>query len=247
MSGGFNYKRKLFHLLGFILPSLYYFDVFKDSFGLINASRAIIFSILMLQVILLSLTEILRFNNENFKTWFYSNFGMIMKEEEQNRMNATIPYLLANAIVVLFFPAEIFFISVGFLLIGDPVAAYFGSKYGKYRFYNGKSLIGILAFIFASIFVGLIFMIIFSTDSASFFSISLNGEFNYKVFLSICFSGIIAALAEFFSGHGLMGFLDDNLMIPIASAFSLSILFVYLFNFQTNQIFFEVKNLFLVF
>lgn len=247
MSGGFNYKRKLFHLLGFILPALYYFDLFKGSFNLVNASRAIIFSILIGQVLLLSLTEILRLNHEGFKTWFYKYFGMIMKEEEQNRMNATIPYLLANAIVVLLFPAEIFFISVGFLLIGDPVAAYFGSKYGKYRFYNGKSLVGIIAFIFASIFVGLFFMILFSSDKESFFSITLNHEFNLKAFISISLSGIIAALAEFFSGHGLKGFLDDNLMIPLSSAFSLSFLLVYVFGFQANQIFFEVKNLYLLF
>ena len=144
--GNFNYKRKLFHLLGFILPYLYYIDIFNGAFGLTNASRAIIFSLLMLQGVILVTTEILRLKNPSFKKWFSANFGALMKKEEETRMNATIPYMLSNALVVLFFPPEFYFFAIGFLLIGDPVAAFFGANYGKYRFYNGKSLVGVVSF-----------------------------------------------------------------------------------------------------
>ena len=78
--GIFNYKRKLFHLLGFILPYLYYIDIFKDAFGLANASRAIIFSILMFQGFVLVTTEYLRLKNPSFKKWFSENFGALMKK-----------------------------------------------------------------------------------------------------------------------------------------------------------------------
>ena len=110
--GNFNYKRKLFHLLGFILPYLYYIDIFNGAFGLTNASRAIIFSLLMLQGVILVTTEILRLKNPSFKKWFSANFGALMKKEEETRMNATIPYMLSNALVVLFFPPEFYFFAI---------------------------------------------------------------------------------------------------------------------------------------
>jgi dolichol kinase len=245
---GFNYKRKLFHLLGFILPYLYFIDIFKDSLQLVNASRAIIFSILAFQVFILVITETLRLNHQPFKDWYFKNFGMIMKEEEQDRMNATIPYLFSNAVVVLFFPAEIFFISVGFLLIGDPVAAYFGSKYGTFRFYNGKSLVGVIAFTLASILVGLFFMFLFmEVKETSSFALFVSGEINLKAIISVFIAGILSALAEFFSGHGWKGFLDDNLTIPLAASFTLAFALVFFFGIDSKQIFFAIETLYKTF
>ncbi len=243
--GVFNYKRKLFHLLGFILPYLYYIDIFKDAFGLANASRAIIFSILMLQGFILVMTEYLRLKNPNFKKWFSENFGALMKKEEETRMNATIPYMLSNAIVVLFFPPEFYFFAVGFLLIGDPVAAFFGANYGKYRFYNGKSLVGVIAFIIASCLVGIIFMIIFqNTKEGSLFALSTPNGLNLKALTVVLTAAIISGLTEFFSGHAWNGFLDDNLTIPLAAAFTLALAFVLFFGINIHEIFFPVVQLY---
>lgn len=243
--GIFNYKRKLFHLLGFILPYLYYIDIFKDAFGLANASRAIIFSILMFQGFVLVTTEYLRLKNPSFKKWFSENFGALMKKEEETRMNATIPYMLSNAIVVLFFPPEFYFFAVGFLLIGDPVAAFFGANYGKYRFYNGKSLVGVVSFIIAACLVGLLFMVIFqNTKEGSLFALFTQNGLNYKALTAVLLSAIISGLTEFFSGHAWNGFLDDNLTIPLAAAFTLAVAFVLLFGINVNEIFFPVMNLY---
>lgn len=52
----------------------------------------------------------LKTKNDTFKAWFATYFGSIMKKEEETRMNATIPYMLSNAIVVLFFPPEFYFL-----------------------------------------------------------------------------------------------------------------------------------------
>jgi dolichol kinase len=242
---GFNYKRKLFHLLGFILPFFYYIDIFHGAYGLVNASRAVIFTILLIQVVLLSSIEFLRLHNESFKSWFFKSFGMIMKEGESNRMNATVPYLFSNALVVLFFPPEFFFLAVGYLLIGDPVAAFFGSKYGKFRFYNGKSLVGILAFITASILLGIFFLNLFAnTNPNSILALYKNDSFNLIAIFAVIISSICAGLAEFFSAHAWKGFLDDNLTIPLAAAFSLAIVFL-LTGADFYSIFFRVNELFL--
>jgi dolichol kinase len=243
--GVFNYKRKLFHLLGFILPFLYYIDIFKDAFGLANASRAIIFSILMFQGFVLVTTEYLRLKNPTFKKWFSENFGSLMKKEEETRMNATIPYMLSNAIVVLFFPPEFYFFAIGFLLIGDPVAAFFGANYGKYRFYNGKSLVGVVSFIIAACLVGIIFMVIFqNTKEGSIFALFTRDGLNSKAIIAVLLSAVISGLTEFFSGHAWNGFLDDNLTIPLAAAFTLALSLVLLFGINANEIFFPLMNLY---
>lgn len=243
--GIFNYKRKLFHLLGFILPYLYYTDIFKDAFGLTYASRAIIFSLLMLQGVILVTTEILRLKNPSFKKWFSENFGALMKKEEETRMNATIPYMLSNAIVVLFFPPEFYFFAVGFLLIGDPVAAFFGANFGKYRFYNGKSLVGVVSFIIAACIVGVLFMIIFqNTKEGSLFALFTKEGLNVKALIAVLLSAIISGLTEFFSGHAWNGFLDDNLTIPLAAAFTLALTFVLFFNINASELFFPVFDLY---
>lgn len=242
--GNFNYKRKLFHLLGFILPTLYYIDIFKDSFGLTHASRAIIFLILMLQGVVLITTETLRLTNASFKKWFSENFGALMKKEEESRMNATIPYMVSNAIVVVFFPPEFYFFAVGFLLIGDPVAAFFGANYGKYRFYNGKSLVGVVSFIIASCILGILFMILFqNTKENSIFALFGTQGFNIKALIAVLLSAIVSGLTEFFSGHAWGGFLDDNLTIPLAAAFTLAFVFI-LFGMNSNEIFFPITSLF---
>lgn len=243
--GNFNYKRKLFHLLGFILPLLYYIDIFKGAFGLTNASRAIIFIILMIQGIVLITVEILRFKSIAFREIFYKYFGAIMKEEEEKRMNATIPYMLSNAIVVLFFPPEFYFFAIGFLLIGDPVAAFFGANYGKYRFYNGKSLVGVVSFIIAACIVGILFMVIFqNTKEGSLFALVTKDGLNTKALVAVLISAIISGLTEFFSGHAWNGFLDDNLTIPLAAAFTLALALVLFFGISGSEIFFPVTGLF---
>lgn len=242
---GFNFQRKIFHLSGFILPLIYYLDLFKGAFGLTNATRAIIFLGLLFVIISLSITEFFRLTNPGFKEFFYSKFGALMKKEEEYRMTATIPYMVSNAVVVLFFPPEFFFLSNACLLIGDPVAAYFGSRYGKYRFYNGKSLIGVVAFILGAFLAQLLFLYFFyMTRPESSFAITINGELNtYAVFTALC-SAIVAGLAEFFSGHTWKGFLDDNLTIPLASAVTILLVFSFTKNIELQQLIFQTGDLF---
>ena len=52
--------------------------------------------------------------------------------------------------------------TIFFLLFGDTAAAYFGGKYGKYRFYNGKSLVGVLGAIIGGFIAVSIFMLLHS-------------------------------------------------------------------------------------
>ncbi|NBU99691.1 MAG: dolichol kinase, partial [Spirochaetia bacterium] len=212
---GFNFNRKLFHLTGLFVPAILYFDFFKGAFELKFASRSIVFLLICFILLSMSIVEVIRLNNPKYNEIYLKSFGKIMKEAEINRMNGVIPYMLSSAVIVAIFPSQVIFMSMAYLLIGDPLAAYFGTKYGRYRFSNGKSLVGVLAFIIASSIAGIILMVLFqSTYNDSLFSIFDNGKINKRGIIIIFIGAVSAGIAEFISGHAWKGFLEDNLLIP---------------------------------
>ncbi len=242
---GFNFSRKLFHWLGFFVPALLYFNLFEGLFGLQYASRALLFCLIGLILLGLGTVEIVRLNVPAVNNFYISIFGNIMKEAEKQRMNGVIPYMLSNAFIVAFFPPQIIFLSMSFLLVGDPTAAFFGSKYGKYRFYNGKSFIGVFAFFVASILSGLLLMGIFqATYGESPFSFYKQSGFNFVALVIISIGALSAALAEFFSGHALAGLLEDNLLIPVVSAIFLGLFSGLFGEIPSSEIIFPIQNLF---
>ncbi len=243
---GFNFNRKLFHLIGFFVPAILYFDFFRGAFDFKFASRSIVFLLVCFLLFSMSIIEVIRLNNPKFNEFYLKNFGKIMKEAERNRMNGVVPYMLSNAIIVAIFPSQIIFMSMAYLLIGDPLAAYFGSKYGKYRFSNGKSLIGVLAFVIASSIAGIILMIIFqSTYNDSLLSFYENGRTNFNGLIIIFIGAISAGIAEFLSGHAWKGFLEDNLLIPLVSSVVLTFLLIIVENKTLGELIFPINDLFL--
>ncbi|PKA04673.1 dolichol kinase, partial [Leptospira ellisii] len=127
----FNYARKLWHLLGLIVPVCYYMDVFHGAFGLTNATRAVVSAALLVCLAIILLVEFLRFRFAAFQGFFLSVAGILLKEEEKDRLNGTLPYFLSCAFVVFLFPPEISILSMLFLVIGDPTAAWVGTFYGR--------------------------------------------------------------------------------------------------------------------
>lgn len=242
----FNFSRKLFHLIGFFVPAILFFDMFRGSFHLVYASRTLLFICIVFIILFMGSIEIVRLNYQPFNNFYLNNFGKLMKEAEKNRMNGVIPYMLSNAIVVAFFPSEIIFLSMAYLLIGDPVAAFFGSKYGKYRFYNGKSLVGVVSFVTASTISGIALMGLFGTVNQEYpLTLFKEGAINFSGLLIIFLGSISAGVAEFLSGHALGGFLEDNLLIPLVSSSITTLLISYSYNISIDNLLFDYTNLFL--
>jgi len=241
---GFNFNRKLFHLIGFFVPGILYFDLFRDTFSLKYSSRFFVLSLVFVVLLVMSLLEYIRLNHPNFNEFYLKNFGKIMKEAEKTRMNGVIPYMLSNAFIVSFFPSQVIFLSMAYLLIGDPVAAYYGSKYGKYRFSNGKSLVGVIAFIIASTFSGLLLMYLFqSTYNDSLLSLYNQNNLNYSGIGIVFIGAVVAGIAEFLSGHAWKGFLEDNLLIPVVSSLTLSGLIVGFGHSSFSEIIFPILDI----
>ncbi|EMN46986.1 putative phosphatidate cytidylyltransferase [Leptospira interrogans str. L1207] len=213
----FNYARKLWHLLGLIFPICYYLDVFQGAFGLLNATRVLVTVALVFCLGVVSLFEYLRFRFSGFQKFFLSTLGILMKEEEKNRLNGTLPYFFSCAFVVFLFPPEISILSMLFLVIGDPTAAWVGTFYGKRRFSNGKSVEGIIAFIVVCTTVGFVFLYLSQNSNKPNF---LKGEgfvlYNSLIFLIPAI--LVSAFTELYCGTYWNGLVDDNLLIPAVSA-----------------------------
>ncbi|GIX42229.1 MAG: dolichol kinase [Leptospiraceae bacterium] len=233
----FNLKRKLWHLLGLIIPLLLYLDIFRFiEPENPHITRYIGMWLILGFLIFLILIEIIRLNYEPFNQFFIRVCGPLLKENEYHQMHGSISYIFANFILFLFFTKEIITLSSLILMICDPIAAYIGIFYGKRKFKNGKSIEGFIAFFISSFIVSIAFLgliTLFHIGSGELFLSKLNF---FKVTIILSISSLFCSLIEFFSFTTLNGLIDDNLTIPLGAAFILSILF-YLFGFPLEAVF----------
>lgn len=240
----FNYFRKAWHLLGLIIPVCYYLDIFEGAFGWLYATRAIFVLLLFLCLALLVLLEYSRFRFAVVQSFFVKVAGPLLKEEEKYRINGTFPYFLSITFVVLFFPPDITILSLLFLVIGDPMAAWVGTHYGRNRFANGKSKEGILAFLISSAFVGLWFVYFVQANPQAFGVYQYGSGAFWENFLLVVPAVIAAAVTELYSGTYWNGIVDDNLLIPLVSAIVLGIFSILLLDLDASQIFLTPIDLF---
>lgn len=189
--------RKFYHcLMGLICFSLYAF--------LLTQVQAILVMLVVGGGIVI--LDIGRFYSSKLKELSLRYFGWLMRRNELKGLTANSYFVLGIFITLLFFPKPVTLMSVLFLAIGDPVAAIFGSLYGRTPLLGKKSLEGTLANFVICCLVGLVMGVFFfklSPETAPLFAISC---------------GVIAALSEM-----LPSTLDDNLVIPTASAVLLSV------------------------
>ena len=224
------------------MPLVLYFNLFfwmSDS--LAHPTRTIGFVLLALLTCLLIAVDLLRFQNESFRDFFYGIIGPLMKEEEINRFNGTVPYFLSCVILFCCFSKEVIFISCILLMLGDPAAAYFGGKYGRIRFWNGKSLEGLAAFVIMGFFSSMLFLALQTWNAST--KLALFGKLFWPLTFTAFSAALISALAELFSRTALKGLLDDNLWVPLAGALGFGII-GHLFGLPLDAIFFDPGTLF---
>ncbi|TGK37468.1 dolichol kinase [Leptospira gomenensis] len=240
----FNYARKLWHLLGLIVPVCYYMDVFRGAFGLANATRAVVSASLLVCLAIILVIEFLRFRFAPFQNFFLSVAGILLKEEEKTRLNGTLPYFLSCAFVVFLFPPEISILSMLFLVIGDPTAAWVGTFYGKRRFSNGKSVEGIFAFLFSCALVGFVFMYFSDTYGKQNF-LKADGFVFYNNLILLVPAIFVSALTELYCGTYWNGLIDDNLLIPAVAALTMGFTAWLVLGVEPSTIFLNPADLFL--
>ncbi len=191
-------RRKTFHLMGLLIPVIYFFGIkYVDGFDQKIASW-IMGSITTIYWIL----ELFRHFSPKFRAFFQSIFSTILRQKESNRFTGMGFYLLGNTLVICLFPPLIGLTAMLYLILGDLCAALVGISFGKIKISGHKSLEGTLA----------MFTVCFIITIIMFWRIPF---FEYVAFAGSAAACLIE-LAEF-------GGLDDNLTITFGSAVILQI------------------------
>ncbi len=242
VGSGFNLKRKLYHMAGLLVPVMLYGDVFRFLSDDPHITRRVLIGLLILANVLLLVMETLRLKHQGFRYHFHRLFGSLMKEAERDRVHGTVAYMIANLLLVLFFSDEVVVLSLTFLVLADPLAALVGIYFGRLRFWNGKSVEGMLAFIIGSFLSGIIFYMIQDTLNRGQLPFTLSSGSTAAVLAVLGFAAVVAALAEFFSVVTLHGVVDDNLIVPLAAAFAFVAAVLFL-GFAPSTVFFDLKGM----
>lgn len=230
----FNPWRKAWHSLGLVVPIAFHTDLLPFHH---YPGREIGLYLLGFVTCALIGVDLLRFRFETVNRIFFRYFGFLLKQEERGRINATVPYFLANFVIFLFLDSEIAALACILLMVGDPFAALIGGKYGRVRFWNGKSLEGLGAFLFAG-FTGCIIFLMVNTlirgPEAPYALFGPAGIY-WELFFAVLFASLAGAVSEFFSGTTMAGLVDDNLVVPLSSAAAFT-LFAFILGFPADWI-----------
>ena len=178
--------RKLWHLSFIWAPIAFYFWIEQTLAVLIGVGFFVLFVILDI----LRIWVLPRGNEIAFR-----HFAFILRDKERNQFNTAVYFSLACIVCGFFFTKEVAVMAVTFLCIGDPMAAFVGSKYGTTRILN-KSLEGSSACFVACFIAALVI------------------GFSIKIAV---LAALTATLFELISSR-----INDNLSIPIFSGLTVT-------------------------
>ena len=224
----FNALRKSWHLLGLVVPVSLYVDLF-GRLGQ-GATRSILIGGLAVFLGILVGADLLRFRYAGFRRLYNSLFGALLKADEHHAFNASIPYMAANLGLVIFCSPPAVMLSALFLNLGDAAASLIGLRFGRLRFWNGRSLAGTGAFVVTSIVAGWIFLWIHTASDLrpmDVFSLGTWDSPNWTPLIAVAAGAVAAAAAELFSITALRGLVDDNLWVPPAGLLGIALAYAW--------------------
>ncbi len=191
--------RRLFHLAcgSFIVGASFLFP-----------SKSEMVAWLIGMTIVVAVLEYLRLTVPRLNQMTARLFGSIMRSGEENGRSGVVFYMAGCAVSAVVFPRAIAILAILYLAYGDPIASYFGVKYGKHFWTKNmsegrKSIEGSLAcFIFCAV---LTFVVSFVPEKTSMMPMMS------RIFFALL-GGVGATLGEMFPLRT-----DDNLALPILS------------------------------
>ncbi|MBW2455851.1 MAG: hypothetical protein JRI68_15145 [Deltaproteobacteria bacterium] len=142
-----------------------------------------------------------RFSTRINHFWVDRVFVFVARPQERYRTNSATYYMLGLAVTTWMADRTVCCAAILVLALGDPIASAVGHRWGGYRFSNGKSLVGSLAFLLSA---GLVL--------AAYFS-AFSGLSPATWGLAAACMALAGTLTELTSGR-----VDDNLAIPVVTA-----------------------------
>ena len=188
-------KRKIIHLIGLLIPICYYFFREED--------KIIAIIILLSLTVIYFFLELLRLTNKRVQRHFLIRFSSLLRSHEKQKITGTGYYLLSAVLSVSLFKKELAIACLSFLVLGDMFAAIIGTRFGRTRIFENKSLEGSLACFVVCMVIGLFVAWLFP------------GHLSLKIITIGAFTATIVELLP-------LG-LDDNLTIPFISGLVMEI------------------------
>jgi len=155
-------------------------------------------SILIILTVVSFLIDGLRLNQPRVRTFFFLFFGRLVRDHERYNLLGATYLLLSSLICVYAFEKPVAVAALAFLILGDTVAALVGKSIGRVRVF-GKTVEGSAACFAACLVVGY-----------------LIPELTLKQTIA---GAAMATLIELLPVP-----LDDNLRIPLAAGFAMTLL-----------------------
>ncbi len=152
------------------------------------------------------LLDVLRLQSPWLRKLALRYFGPLMRRNELLGLTGNSFFILGLFFVVFFFTKPIALLSILFLAVGDPVAAWVGTRYGRTKLIQGKSLEGAAANFALSAVVSGIFGVMYLQMSTHAWLLALVG-------------GAASAIAELIPFPG-----DDNFSVPVIAGIQLSLI-----------------------
>ena len=190
--------RKIWHCAGICLMAAFY-----NTFG----AKLSWISTLAIGVVFIPL-DYLRLRRPRLNRVITRIFGPVMREHELASLSGTSYLLLGGYFLLLVNERHVVTLTLLFLAFGDPMASFFGIRYGKDRILGNKTLQGTVAAFFVCTAIAAVY----------YYSNNLMTE---RLLIVAPISGLIGALAELMP----IGKLDDNLTFPMVGCSLLWMLF----------------------
>jgi dolichol kinase len=155
----------------------------------------------------LILFDILRLNSSSVRNLVLRYFGPLMRRNEMLRVTGNSFFILGIFCAVAFFSKPVALLSILYLAVGDPIAAFVGTRFGRTKLWSGKSLEGALANAAASFLVTWIFFLLYLG----------------KPGFAGVFGGLIGAFVST-SSELVPLEIDDNFSVPLLAAIQLTLI-----------------------
>ena len=192
-----NIKRKKIKILKEIIRKSWHFFaglILVTSFSIItiHASEEAALVSLTGALLVIMVFEHIRLDN---KPRIFRVFDALFRQKEMNEVSAMVSFVTASLLVFAVFEHWIAFTALMMLIIGDSLSAAFGMMFGKKKIKGDKTYVGTFAGLAGNLLTGAVIM------------------WEYpSVFIPMA---LVATIVEALTTR-----LDDNLTIPIATAFT---------------------------
>lgn len=180
--------RKLYHAIGVCtMIAIYHFAGHEWSWYILGALTAIAIPF-----------DFLRLSHPKMNTFALKVFGPLMRQHEATHLSGMSYLFLGALFLLLYNDPHILTLTLLFLAFGDPIASFFGIRYGKDKIIGNKTVQGTMA---SLVVCGLIAIIYYY----------FHNIMTERLFIVAPLSGVIGAASELVP----VGKLDDNLTFPL--------------------------------